>query len=553
MAARLTALDIGTFAVRAAELSVDGGMPVFRRFAQVTLPVGAVNDGEVADVEAVSAAVRRLWTDGGFTSKRVVVGVANRRVIVRQAEFPAMTEEELRAALRFEAQDLIPIPLDTAVLDFQVLEETVNQEGEPRVRVLLAAAERDMVRNHLAAVEGGGLRASAVDVIPVALVRALTAGGNGNGFDLDATAEAVICVGGGVTNVVVHRHGAPELVRVIQVGGDDITASIAAEFDVDMDGAEDLKRRADEASVFPSLAKAGRVVSDRLTGLVEDIRGSLEYYQSQPRSSPIGRVLVTGGGSRTAGLMDRLRADLGGRVELAHPLAGLRVGRTGLSEAELVELEPLLTVPIGLALAGARRRGLRRISLLPDEVVAMQRRRRQSALAGAGVAGLAAVLVGLWAARGQQVETEQQKAEEAERRTVELRQQETSFGDATTLGTDITARQGQVQAALAGDLAWTRLFQEVATAIPNDVWLTAFTGQKGPPGTVNFSAKGFDQTSTARWLLRLGELRSLAGVWVPNSAKAGEGGAATVSFTSVASVTEHARSQRAQTVAGAAE
>jgi type IV pilus assembly protein PilM len=291
----------------------------------------------------------------------VIVGVATQRVIVRQAEFPSMSEDDLQAALRFEAQDLIPIPLDNAVLDFQVLEETVSPEGEPRVRVLLAAAEADMVRTHLAAVESAGLRASAVDVIPFALVRALDLDGAGRSFEDAGTAEAIVCIGGGVTNVVVHRDGAPQLVRVLQVGGDDITETIAREYNVDLDDAEDIKRRANASSVFPSKGRAADVVSDRLAALVSEIRGSLDYYLTQPDSAPIGRVLVTGGGARTPGLMERLRAELGPTVELAHPLAGLRVGRTGLSESQLVELEPLFTVPIGLALAGARRKGVRRI------------------------------------------------------------------------------------------------------------------------------------------------------------------------------------------------
>ena len=282
MATRLVALDIGSFAVRAAELSVNGGEPVFQRFAQVTLPFGAVQDGEVADAAAVTHAIRRLWSEGGFTGRRVIVGVATERLVVRQAEFPAMSEEDLQAALRFEAQDLIPIPVDDAILDFQVLAERVTADGDPRMRILLAAADREMVRAHLGAVEAAGLRASVVDVSPFALVRVLTNGANAPGFDTDGSAEAIVCVGGGVTIVVVHEEGVPQLVRVLQMAGDDITEAIARDMDVDLDRAEDLKRRADAASPFPSLAGAGRVVEDRLAALVEDIRSSLDFYLAQP-------------------------------------------------------------------------------------------------------------------------------------------------------------------------------------------------------------------------------------------------------------------------------
>ena len=540
---RVVALDIGSYAVRAVELTVGGGEPVLERFAQVVLPPGVVDHGEVVEPAAVATAVRRLWTEGGLRGRRVVVGVANQRVIVRQAEFPVMSEEELRSALQFEAQELIPIPIEDAILDFQVVADGIGDASEPRMRVLLAAAQRDMVRSHLAAVEGAGLAATAVDLVPFALVRALS---SGPAVLEDRSAEAIVSIGGGVTNVVVHEQGIPRLVRIVLVGGNDITAAIARELDVDADEAEDLKRRADASSDDAQLARAAQVATDQLAPLIEEIRGSLDYYQGQPEALPIARVLVTGGASRTAGLVERLAGQLDGRVELARPLARVRIGNVNLSEAELVQLEPLLTVPIGLALAGEEQKGVRRISLLPREVAVIRRQRRQTVGTAAAVAALFVLLMLLWLARSAQEGRERDRAREAEGRAAQLQQERARLGDTTGIEADLTQRQTQIQAVLADDVAWTRLFNELATVIPNDVWITSFTGQKGPPGSVNISAQGFDQTSTARWLLRVGELKSLSGLWVPNSAKQGEGAAALVAFTSQAGITPQAYSDRAQ-------
>lgn len=565
MATRVVGLDLGTYGVRAVEMAVGGGQPTLVRFAQVTLPHGAVRDGEVVDVGAVSSAVRRLWSEGGFKTKRVVLGVANQRVIVRQAEMPQMTDADLQAALRFEAQDLIPIPVEDAILDSQILEDLVTTEGEPRMRILLAAAQREMVRTHLAAVQGAGLQATAVDVIPFALVRALFDRAT-QSFTEDGAAEAIVCIGGGVTNVVVHEQGVPRFVRVLLVGGDDVTEAIARDLDVDSDAAEDLKRRADISSTDAAVARAGQVVSDRLTPLVEEIRGSLDYYLAQSQSSPIGRVLVTGGGSRLAGLMERLQSQLGGRVEPAHPLASLRIGPVGLSQAQLAEYEPLMTVPIGLALAGEVTKGVRRISLLPQEVAAVREQRRQAGLAFAGVAGFGAVLLALWLARHGQVSNEQKRADQAEQETARLQAQRNQLSNVTTTQSDLTQRQAQITGVLKNDIAWTRLFNNVATAIPADVWLTSFQGQKTATGTssaaaasqpglgtVTFAAQGFDQTSTARWLLRIGDLTDFTGLWVPSSAKSGSGPLALVSFTSTARLTNTAVSDRLSRYTGNAK
>ncbi len=546
---RVVSLDIGSYAVRAVELTVGGGEPVLERFAQVVLPPGAVVHGEVMDAAAVATSVRRLWSEGGLRGKRVVVGVANQRVIVRQAEFPVMSEEDFQSALQFEAQELIPMPVEEATLDFQILEEGVATDGEPRMRVLLAAAQREMVRSHLAVVEGAGLSAAAVDVVPFALVRALTPPG---GTFAEQAAEAVVSIGGGVTNVVVHEQGIPRFVRILLVGGNDITDAVASELDVSADEAEDLKRRADPSSVDTRANRAAQVVADRLAPLVEEIRGSLDYYRSQPESLPINRVLMTGGGSLTPGLMERLEAQMDGRVELARPLAGVRVGEVKLPEGELVQYEHLLTVPIGLALAGEVRKGTRRISLLPREVSIVRTQRRQAIGVAAAVFALFVVLMLLWAGRAAQVSDERDKALASEQQVARLREERARLGDTTAVEADLAQRQAQVRAVLADDVAWTRLFTEIATVIPNDVWLTNFTGQKAAPGSINVQANGFDQTSTARWLQRVGDLKSLSGLWVPTSAKQGEGPAALVSFTSQANLTPQAVSDRARRFADGA-
>ena len=121
MAVRVAGLDIGTFAVRAAELSLDGERPTLTAFGQVTLPPGAVVGGEVIDAGAVTEAIRRLWANGRFSIKKVRLGVSSQRVIVRQADLPAMSAEDMHSAIQFEAQDLIPIPIEEALLDFCLL------------------------------------------------------------------------------------------------------------------------------------------------------------------------------------------------------------------------------------------------------------------------------------------------------------------------------------------------------------------------------------------------------------------------------------------------
>src|SRR5664280_1570002 len=130
-------LDIGTSAVRAAEISVVKGAVTLRRFGQVGLPAGAVRDGEVADIDTVAGAIRRLWREARISPKKVVLGVSNARVVVRQVDLAWLPAAEMRKSLPYQVQDYSPMPIEDTVLDFHPLEEHVSPDGGRMLRVLL--------------------------------------------------------------------------------------------------------------------------------------------------------------------------------------------------------------------------------------------------------------------------------------------------------------------------------------------------------------------------------------------------------------------------------
>jgi type IV pilus assembly protein PilM len=210
MARRLIGLDVGTNAVTVAEVAT-GTPPRLNLFGQVALPRDAMREGEVVDEAAVSEAIARLRAEVGLRRAPVRVGIASPRVIVRQVEMPVMSRDDLASALRFQAPDLIPIPIDEAALDFAVLGTDTPDGAEPTMRVLLAAAQEATISRLVSAVEAGGLAVGAVDLIPLALIRAI---GRPTAVD-GAAAEGIVSFGGGVTSIAVHQDGVPRFVRVL--------------------------------------------------------------------------------------------------------------------------------------------------------------------------------------------------------------------------------------------------------------------------------------------------------------------------------------------------
>jgi len=352
VAGKVVGLDIGTSGVRAAELSRGKGPVTLERFGQVALPPGAVRDGEVVDTQVVADAIKQLWAQAKFSTKKVVVGVANQKVVVRQVDLPWLPMGELRKSLAFQVQDYIPMPVEQAILDFHPLEEFTTESGERRLRVLLVAAARDMVGSAIGAAERAGLTASLVDLNSFAVLRSLVTLDNGLG---SLEAEALVDVGASVTNIVVHQGGVPRFVRILLMGGADITDALVERLGVPADQAESVKQSSGLAVVAGTAEThpASRTIEATGSAFVEEVRGSLDYYLAQPGAARVARVVVSGGGSRLSGLVERLSAATRLPVQRAHPMSLLKLGKTGLTDEQLAYVEPMVTVPVGLAMAVA--------------------------------------------------------------------------------------------------------------------------------------------------------------------------------------------------------
>lgn len=344
MAQSAIGLDIGTSGVRAAELSVGKGGVTLEKFGQVALPDGAVRDGEVLDGPAVTTAVRQLWSATKFSHKKVVLGIANQRVVVRQVDLPALPPAEMKQALPFQVQDYLPMPVEDAVLDFHAVETVASDSGD-QVRGLLVAASRQSVTTNVRAAQAAGLTVSMVDLTSFAVLRAI-----GTRRHPDIETEALIDIGARVTNIVVHADGVPRFVRILLMGGQDITDSVAEKLGVPLSEAEGIKQGLGLLGAGGEFERASRVVDSVAQNFLDEVRGSLDYYGASNPSFPIDRVVVSGGGSNLQGLAERLAATTRFDVVAGDPIGALRIGRTGLSPEQLSFVQPLAAVPVGLAL-----------------------------------------------------------------------------------------------------------------------------------------------------------------------------------------------------------
>jgi type IV pilus assembly protein PilM len=218
-ASDLVGLDIQPGLVAAVQARTNGSV-LCERAVALPLAADTVREGDVVDADALSDTLRKLFSEMRL-SKRVRVGVANQRTVMRTLELPPVSDaKELAAAVQFQAQDQVPMPLANAVLDFQPL-GVVDTPAGPRQKVVLVAAQRDMVERLLAAVRGAGLTPVGLDMSAFALIRSL--------YRKDAnSSERVLYLNvDGLTNVAIAEGTVCRFTRVLGGGIEEMASELA--------------------------------------------------------------------------------------------------------------------------------------------------------------------------------------------------------------------------------------------------------------------------------------------------------------------------------------
>lgn len=360
-------LDIEAASVAAAEVKQNGDASVGAAAIE-PLAAGVFHEGEVADADGLSEALKALFAKNKL-SKHVRLGIGNQRVIVRTLRLPAIEDpKEMEAAVRFQAQEQIPMPLDQAVLEHQVVGGVPAAEGaQPQLDVVVIAARRDMVRSFLEPIRRAGLEPVGVDLSAFGMIRALAGLGSTNGAaaaadnglgaeaptqQLDSAmpqAEAVLyCNLGDVINLAVARARACLFTRVSSVGIESIAGRLSGEMGLNSEHATQwlthvgLEAPVEGIEGDPAVvAAARRVLEEGLGSLVDELRLSLDYYGAQESAVPVGRIVLSGPGSAIRGLAARMEELLGLPIGTARPPA-----LSGFDEGAAARL----TLPYGLAL-----------------------------------------------------------------------------------------------------------------------------------------------------------------------------------------------------------
>jgi type IV pilus assembly protein PilM len=320
-------LDIGSKSIKVVELTREGKGWALRSAGAVGY-TGATIDANFTDEKAVadlSSIIKKLLKDAKVNGREVAISLPETQVFSRVMQFPLLTDSEIASAVKWEAEEYIPIPVKDAIIEHQIIDrmETANP---PQVLVLLVAVLRNLVENYIKICQKAGLTVVGVETELISMIRSLAPEGK---------SAMLVDFGAHSTDVAITRNGQLYFSRSVPTAGDAFTRAVAQSYGLSEDQLE---------------GKVGRSIEPILKVVAMEIKKAIHYYQLNIKGETPTQVIVSGGTAGLPGVTPILTNLLGLEVVVGTPFGKIKVDPE--SARGLASYAPLYSVAAGLAMRG---------------------------------------------------------------------------------------------------------------------------------------------------------------------------------------------------------
>ena len=333
-------LDIGSKTIKIVELGKEKGGWKLKASGIVgysgVMPERIKNDKELTPL---ALAIRKLHKEAKISTKEVSISLPEAQVYTRTIKFPLLTDAEVASAVKWEAEQYIPIPLEEAVVQHQILEKR-EDTTPPEVIILLVASPRKLVENYQKTVQLAGLNLVSAETELMALVRSLAPAG----------ATALIAdFGARSTNIAIAKNGQLSFSRSITTAGEAFTRAVAQGLGIERQQAEEYKR-AYGLSVEKLEGKVKLALDPVFTMVVDEMRKAIQFYQTEERGEAPRSLVLSGGTAGMPEAVSVLTKHLGLEVVIGNPFSKIVVDPEAAKS--LAGYAPLYSVAVGLAMRG---------------------------------------------------------------------------------------------------------------------------------------------------------------------------------------------------------
>ena len=340
----MVGVDIGSSSVKAVELQGKNGDFQLVSLGYESLEPDSVVDGQIMELNSVSNAISSIFNEHKIKTNRVAAGVNGHSVIVKNIMLPQMSSAELQESFAWHAEEHIPFDITDVTLDYHVTGTT-----DDAIHVLMAACKRDKVANLKQAIQLAGKQPVVIDVDAFALQ---------NCYELNYDPQpnevvALLNIGASTTNINILNGNRSVFTRDATFGGNQYTSLLQKELGVTFEHAEQVKRGmplpepVEDRDIRPIL----ETVSDILA---LEIQKTMDFYRATVEDGGVAveKILVSGGGSKLAGLIDFLAKQFEMPVEIFDPFRKIKVDSRGFDPEYMREVIPEMAIAVGLALRG---------------------------------------------------------------------------------------------------------------------------------------------------------------------------------------------------------
>ncbi len=336
----LVGLDIGSGAIKVAEIVEKKQSRVLERFGMIAMPPGAMEEGLIKDPEKVAETIKELCTTHNIQEPNTAISIAGYSVIVKNITVNKMTEEEMQENLHVEAEQFLPFDVKDVYLDFHILGD--NPEKEDQMNVVLVAAKKDLIDEYVSVVELAGLNPCIMDVDAFALQNIYELA-----YGQSDKIIALVDVGATKTNVNIIKDNKSVLIRDVSMGGWQITSEIMSQGGCSLEEAEAWKL--DPKSARMDAEELADIIALASSRWCEEIRPAIDFFYSINEERP-DKIVLSGGGSLIVGFKEMLAAETGIPVEVMNPFAALEINESQFDTSYLERIAPQAAVCLGLAL-----------------------------------------------------------------------------------------------------------------------------------------------------------------------------------------------------------
>jgi len=333
-------IDIGSSSIKIVQLKDNKGSYQLLNVGIIALSPEAIVDNSLMDSASIAVKIKNLASSLGVKTKDVACSISGNSVIIRKIVLPTMPQEELEDQISWEAEQYIPFDINDVNMDFQIL--SPDSMDPSKMNVLLVASKKDIISDYVAVFTEAGLHLSVVDVDSFSVQ---------NAFEVNHVTEqgeiiALINLGASVMNINVIKDGITLFTRDVQMGGNLYSEEIQKQLGMNGQDSEKCKILANETLNKPLLDVLIKVNET----IIQEIRRSLDFYNSTASDERITGIFISGGGSKVYKLIEMISEKTGLTVNTINPFAKLKFNEKDFDPEYLQEIGPLMAVPVGLAL-----------------------------------------------------------------------------------------------------------------------------------------------------------------------------------------------------------